>query len=153
MVQFFSPNSLLLLYSSHMNSITLYFANILFQISSPLMVLSLSFVVHTNACLCINLNLVFFICKKIWTWSFWVWCESLTTVISSSIHFPVNWHNFIFLYGWVKPHCVHIFLIHSHIVRHLGWFLNLAVGDSGALNKTHKVWFRFLQLHIQKRLV
>jgi hypothetical protein len=60
---------------------------------------------------------------------------SLSMMVSNSIHLPANNIISFFLYGWIILHCIyiHIFLIHSSVVEHLGLAsLNTAAINMGA---------------------
>jgi hypothetical protein len=58
---------------------------------------------------------------------------------SFPVLFACKQHNFIFLYGWIKLHCVYKphFLIHSSVVGHLGCFQSLAIVNSVAIQFWH----------------
>jgi hypothetical protein len=78
-------------------------------------------------------------------------------LFDSTWWFPVppilcNWHNLIFLYGWVIFHSIHIchiFLIHLLVVGNFGGFQSLAIVNTAAINMGMHVslvyWFTLLE--------
>jgi hypothetical protein len=67
---------------------------------------------------------------------FWAWLTWLRTIFSSSIHLPAN--DKISFFFMAEEYSIaykyHIFLIHSSRVGHLGYFHNLAIVNSAAIN-------------------
>ena len=69
-------------------------------------------------------------------------CFSLSDLLHSvwqSLDHPSlnKWLNFVPFYGWVIFHCIymyHNFFIHSSVDGHLGWFHDLAIVNSDAMN-------------------
>jgi hypothetical protein len=97
--------------------------------------------IYAYICICVYLWIYLsyrsslYIWRKTWHLSFWVWLTLFNLMISTSIHLFAK--NLITFYGWKMLHCVciyHIFLVHSSIVGHLGWFQSLAIVSSVAIN-------------------
>lgn len=68
--------------------------------------------------------------------------NSFTTIIHRCIHFPTDYLTLLLLLFKAEkiPLCIyHIFLKHSSVAKHLGWFCNLAVVNSVTVNSNVQV--------------
>lgn len=69
--------------------------------------------------------------------------NSFTTIIHRCIHFPTDYLTLLLLLLFKAekiPLCIyHIFLKHSSVAKHLGWFCNLAVVNSVTVNSNVQV--------------
>lgn len=68
--------------------------------------------------------------------SFWDWLNWLNMIISSCIHFPAS-DTISFFFRTEKTYTVyvkHIFFMYSSANGYLGWFLNLTIAKSTAIN-------------------
>jgi hypothetical protein len=95
--------------------------------------------VYDHACFCVYVYLWIYlphVRENMWPLSFSAWITSLNVMSSNCIHLPSN--HVIIPYGWVKLHCIyvyiHIFLIHLSVVGCLGWFYSLATVNWAAIN-------------------
>lgn len=120
-----SPDSLTLVGSSplpssicfHVICILFFLLFILHYFSFQLMV---PFLISLQP-LSTNLKLVSTNKKRMWHLCFWVWLILLSSVISSSIHFPAI-STILLFYGWIKAYCA--CLLHFLYPFFCGWTLS-----------------------------
>jgi hypothetical protein len=108
---------------------------------------------YVSSCLCLCILLCFssnlYMRENMWPLSFRTWLISLHIMISSSIYLPANdIVSFFFISeNYSIMYVYHIFLIHSLVVGHLGYFHGLAVVNSAAINMDMQVSLLYRDLH------